>query len=98
MANLAETLQSVQTEDRHRYDPLEDDDSEWLDDPEVCALQNSSVKTAVGGAGGGGGGHPAPQLPAWPAHVTPNTHALILKTMRGSEAWRQNREEEEALS
>ena len=53
MANLAETLQSVQTEDRHHYDPLEDDDGEWLDDPEVCALQKSSVKTAVGGAGGG---------------------------------------------
>ena len=72
-------------------DYTSDDDSEWLDDPEVCALQpqNAAAAALQQRSNGNRGANPSSRLPsiAKPDGVSADTHDLVLKTMRGGEQW-----------
>ena len=80
-------------------DYASDDDSEWLDDPEVCALQPQNAAAAAMQRKMGQAPPPNRRLPdvAKPDGVSHDTHDLVLKTMRGGEKWGERKKADDAL-
>jgi hypothetical protein len=62
-----------------------EDDSEWLDDPVALSIQSPQDDGIT------------LQNIERPAHISPQTHDLVLKTMRGSDAWQETKRADEEI-
>mmetsp|Transcript_6837 Transcript_6837/g.12695 ORF Transcript_6837/g.12695 Transcript_6837/m.12695 type:complete len:346 (-) Transcript_6837:162-1199(-) len=71
-----------------------DDDSEWLDDPVAVGLQPLNDAARALPSSNRGGDLPNIERPD---HISPETHDLVLKTMRGGDSWRDSKAKDEAL-